>query len=64
MDTTLAILMVIGIFVGIPLVIGFAIVGTFVLSGRRAQRAKRAEASAPSMVQEFTPRTIKIDSRE
>lgn len=42
METTLAILMVLGIFVGIPAVIGFAIAGFFVLADRRARRAERA----------------------
>ena len=46
METTLAILMVLGIFVGIPAVIGFTIAGIYVLSARRAVRAERAEALA------------------
>lgn len=41
METTLAILTVLGIFVGIPAVIGFAIVGTYILGERRALRAER-----------------------
>jgi len=44
METTLAILMVLGIFLGIPAVIGAAIAGVFYLSGRRALRAERARA--------------------
>ncbi len=44
METTLAILMVLGIFVGIPALIGFAIAGTYMRSDRRVRRAERAEA--------------------
>jgi len=44
METTLAILMVLGIFVGIPALIGFAIAGTYMLSDRRVRRAQRAKA--------------------
>ena len=44
METTLAILMVLGIFVGIPALIGFAIAGTYILSDRRVRRAERAKA--------------------
>lgn len=39
METVLAILMALGIFVGIPAVIGFTIVGTFALIEHRAKRA-------------------------
>jgi hypothetical protein len=46
MGTTLAILMVLGIFVGIPAVIGFTIAGVYILSTRRAVRAERAKAPA------------------
>ena len=42
METTLAILMVLGIFIGIPAVIGFTIAGVYILSSRRAVRAERA----------------------
>jgi len=44
METTLAILMVLGIFVGIPAVIGLAIGGAFILADRRARIAKQAKA--------------------
>ena len=44
METTLAVLMVLGIFVGIPAVIGFAIAGMYILSDRRARRAERAQS--------------------
>lgn len=44
MELALAILMVLGIFVGIPAVIGFAIAGTYILRDRQAQKAKTAKA--------------------
>ena len=44
METTLAILMVLGIFVGIPAVIGFAIAGVYLSADRRARRAEQAKA--------------------
>lgn len=44
METVVAILMVLGIFVGVPILIGFAIVGVFLWTDRRAHRAERAEA--------------------
>ncbi len=44
METTLAILMVLGIFVGIPALIGFAIAGTYILSDPRVRRGERAKA--------------------
>ena len=44
METALAILMVLGIFVGIPALIGFAIAGVYIQSDRRVHRAERAEA--------------------
>lgn len=43
METALAILMVLGIFAGIPAVIGFAIAGVYILSDRRIRRAERAK---------------------
>ena len=44
MGTTLAILMVLGIFVGVPALIGFAIAGMYILSDRRVRRAERVKA--------------------
>lgn len=44
METTLAILMVLGIFVGIPAIIGLAIAGTYIRGDRRVRRAERAKA--------------------
>lgn len=44
MDTTLAILMALGIFVVGPALIGLAILGVAILSGRRELKARQAEA--------------------
>ena len=49
METTLAVLMVLGIFVGIPAIIGFSIAGVYVLSDRRARRAERAQSVAEAI---------------
>lgn len=58
METTLAILMVLGIFIGIPAVIGFAVAGVYILSDRRARRAERVkvlgEAAAKETAEEAT----------
>jgi len=43
METILAILMVLGIFVGIPAAIGFGIVGMYAWGHSRADRAERAK---------------------
>jgi len=40
METTLAVLMTLGIFVGIPVVIGLAVAGGYVLADRRVRKAK------------------------
>lgn len=44
MELALAIMMVLGIFVAIPAVIGFAIAGAYIWSDRRARKAERAKA--------------------
>ena len=44
MEMTLAILMVLGIFVGIPAVIGFAIAGTYVLRQHRTVKVEHTKA--------------------
>lgn len=57
METTLAILMVLGIFVGIPAIIGFAIAGVYVLRDQRARRTeqtKAVETVAEALRQEAT----------
>ena len=41
METVLAILMLIGIFIGIPVLIGLAVVGIYVRSSRRIRRDER-----------------------
>lgn len=54
MELALAILMVLGIFVGIPAVIGFAIAGTHILRDRRAQRTRQVERLAGETVTSTT----------
>jgi uncharacterized membrane protein YciS (DUF1049 family) len=50
METALAILLALGIFVGIPAVIGFGIVGAVVLRQRvRMARAARAARAVPEV---------------
>jgi flagellar biosynthesis component FlhA len=49
METTLAVLMVLGIFVGIPAIIGFAIAGVYIMGNRRARRAERAQSVAEAI---------------
>ncbi len=44
METTLAILMVLGIFVGVPALVGLIIVGVVIWSDRLPRRAERAKA--------------------
>ena len=44
MELALAILMVLGIFVGIPALIGFGIAGVYIWSDRRVRRAEHAKA--------------------
>jgi hypothetical protein len=54
MEATLAILMVLGIFVGIPAVIGLAIAGTHIFADRRARRAERVKAVRGATVETHT----------
>jgi hypothetical protein len=44
METTLAVLVILGIFVGIPAVVGLAIAGMYIMSDRRVRRANRVKA--------------------
>ncbi len=56
METAWAILMVLGIFVGIPVLIGLGIVGVVIWSDRpprRAERAKAMEAAAEGLGDEL-----------
>lgn len=46
METALAILLALGIYIGIPAAIGFTIIGMVMISGRRAQRVERAKLVA------------------
>jgi len=45
MEFTLAVLMVLGIFVGVPVALVLAIGGVYALGGRLVERAKRVEAA-------------------
>ena len=60
METALAILMVLGIFIGIPTVIGFAIGGVYIMSSRRARRTERATAPTKAETEELARETVKI----
>jgi flagellar biosynthesis component FlhA len=54
-ELTLAILMVLGIFVGIPAIIGFTITGGYLLVDRRSQKTKRTKAVEEETKKEHTP---------
>jgi hypothetical protein len=54
METTLAILMVLGIFVGIPAVIGLAIGGAYILRDRQSRKAEHADTLKEVAVAEDT----------
>ena len=54
METALAILLVLGIYIGIPAAIGFTIVGVVMLSGRRARRVERAKLVAEALAGQCT----------
>jgi len=60
METALAILMVLGIYIGIPVAIGFAIGGVYIMSSRRARRAERATAPTTAETEELTRETVRI----
>jgi flagellar biosynthesis component FlhA len=62
METGLAILMVLGIFVGIPALVGIAIGGMYLMSNRRIRRAERARAlaQAEAIAQEVPKETVKV----
>lgn len=51
MELTLAILMVLGIFVGIPALIGFAIAGVFILQGRRVRQVEPGKTLKEELAQ-------------
>ena len=60
METTLAVLMVLGIFVGIPAIIGFTIAGVYSLADHRARRAERAKAVAKAEAEELAYQPAKV----
>ena len=64
MESVLAILMALGIFVGVPAVIGFAIVGTFILRERQARRARQAEPLAEEPVEGLDRIKVKLPTAE
>jgi hypothetical protein len=43
METVLAILMALGIYVGIPVIIGLSVCGVYIMVGHRAHREAKAE---------------------
>jgi hypothetical protein len=63
METFLAILMALGIFVGIPIIIGLSVVGVYLMSNRRVlrtQRAKALEASAEAVKEQPAREPAKV----
>ena len=52
METTVAILMVLGIYLGIPAIIGFAIAGVYLFVDRRVRRTKRVGALAEAQLEQ------------
>ena len=60
MEITLAILIVLGIFIGIPAVIGFAIAGVYILSDRRARRTEHVKALAQAEARATTEEAVKV----
>ncbi|MFC1957317.1 hypothetical protein ACFLX0_00660 [Chloroflexota bacterium] len=62
MEIVLAILMVLGIFVGIPALIGFAIVGVYACSDRQVRRAERAKAVEEAVAEALTKQPAEVHS--
>ena len=60
METTLAILMVLGIFIGIPAVIGLGIAGMYTQSDRRVRRDQRAKALAEAVAEALQEQTTTV----
>ena len=61
METTLAILMVLGIFVGIPALIGFAIAGTYLLRDQRVCQVETVpQAHAEAVAKEVTKKHVAV----
>ena len=59
METTLAILIALGIYVGIPAVVGFAIAGVYLFSDRRVRRVERARATAEAQLGQLAEETTR-----
>lgn len=64
MATTLAILMALGIFIGGPALIGFAIAGVFYLSGRRAVREERVKALGEAVAEALSEQPAEEPAKE
>ena len=64
METALAILMALGIFVGVPAVIGFAIVGTFILRERQARKARQVKPLAEEPAEGLDRIKVKMPTTE
>ena len=62
METALAILMVLGIYIGVPAAIGLGIVGVLTLTGRRARRAQRAKLLAEAEALAGEPTTVQEEA--
>lgn len=62
METAFAILMVLGIFVGVPALIGFAIAGAYILKDRQVRRVEHAKAleKAKAVVKEPTKEHVPV----
>ncbi len=62
METGLAILVVLGIFVGVPALIGVAIGGMYLMSDRRVRRSERAKTltEAETLNREAAEETAKV----
>jgi len=64
MELALAMLMVLGIFVGIPALIGFAIVGTYILRDRRARRTELKETLLEELAQRQREAQLKYETAQ
>ena len=65
METFLAILMGLGIFVGIPVLIGLGVIGMYLLSNRRVlrtQRTRALESSTEAEEEQLSQEPAKINS--
>ena len=54
MEITLAVVMVLGVFVAIPALVGFAIAGAYILRSKKVRRAEHADTLKGVTVAEDT----------